>query len=100
MEDETMTLSLCKVLTDALLYLIAMFVAQILNNLIMLFIYAAIFTSRLEDCLLPGPMAYVTHSDAFITCTLALNIKSYKYKMLATSTVNSISTALSTKEAT
>jgi hypothetical protein len=38
MEDETMTLSLCKVLTDALLYLIAMFVAQILNNLIMLFI--------------------------------------------------------------
>lgn len=72
----------------------------------------------MEDCLLPGPMAYVTHSDAFITCTLALNIKSYKYKvnplsnhvkknkkdaylqMLATSTDNSISTALSTKEAT
>ena len=37
----------------------------------------------LPSFLVPGPLAYVEASDSFVTCTAALELEAYKYKVIA-----------------
>ncbi|EFJ41408.1 Bardet-Biedl syndrome 9 [Volvox carteri f. nagariensis] len=44
---------------------------------------AQAFTRYLPNFLVPGPIAYVDVSDTFITCTAAMELEAYKYKVIA-----------------
>ncbi|KAJ1446125.1 PTHB1 N-terminus-domain-containing protein [Pelagophyceae sp. CCMP2097] len=46
---------------------------------------AEVFSRKLQDCLLPGPLKYVSQIDAFVTCTSSMFVKCYKYQVLAAS---------------
>jgi len=43
------------------------------------------FTRQLVDCLVPGPIFYVPHQDAFVTTNYAARVECYKYQVLANS---------------
>lgn len=46
----------------------------------------AAFSRFLPSFLIPGPLCYCTQSDSFITCSAAMELECYKYKVLATAT--------------
>ncbi|PNH03118.1 Protein PTHB1, partial [Tetrabaena socialis] len=41
------------------------------------------FTRYLPSFLVPGPLAYLEVCDTFVTCTAALELEAYKYKVIA-----------------
>jgi hypothetical protein len=41
------------------------------------------FSRLLSDFLLPGPMAYLTASDSFVTTTAGLELVAYRYNSIA-----------------
>ena len=43
------------------------------------------FTRQLVDCLLPGPVAYLSRMDAFVTTNYACQSECYRYQVLAAS---------------
>lgn len=43
------------------------------------------FSRSLPNCLLPGPIAYLPHSDSFIVATSGWSLESYRYQILAIS---------------
>ncbi|KAG2452068.1 hypothetical protein HYH02_003104 [Chlamydomonas schloesseri] len=43
----------------------------------------AAFSRYLPNFLVPGPLAYVEACDSFVTCTAALELEAYKYKVIA-----------------
>jgi len=43
------------------------------------------FTRQLVDCMVPGPIFYVPHQDAFVTTNYAARVECYKYQVLANS---------------
>ncbi|MEW5319020.1 MAG: hypothetical protein WDW38_010196 [Sanguina aurantia] len=46
----------------------------------------AAFSRFLPSFLIPGPLCYCPQSDSFITCSAAMELECYKYKVLATAT--------------
>lgn len=46
----------------------------------------AAFSRFLPSFLIPGPLCYCLQSDSFITCSAAMELECYKYKVLATAT--------------
>lgn len=46
----------------------------------------AVFSRFLPSFLIPGPLCYCAQSDSFITCSAAMELECYKYKVLATAT--------------
>ncbi|GIM12857.1 hypothetical protein Vretimale_16089, partial [Volvox reticuliferus] len=51
---------------------------------------AQAFTRYLPNFLVPGPLAYVDVSDTFITCTAAMELEAYKYKVIAAASAEKI----------
>ncbi|GLI70845.1 hypothetical protein VaNZ11_015856, partial [Volvox africanus] len=51
---------------------------------------AQAFTRYLPNFLVPGPLAYVDVSDTFITCTAAMELEAYKYKVIAAASAEKV----------
>ncbi|KAG2488148.1 hypothetical protein HYH03_013291 [Edaphochlamys debaryana] len=57
---------------------------------------ALAFTRYLPNFLVPGPLAYVDVSDTFVTCTAAMELEAYKYKVVAAASGEKSSQAANT----
>ncbi|MEW5301465.1 MAG: hypothetical protein WDW36_004324 [Sanguina aurantia] len=59
----------------------------------------AAFSRFLPSFLIPGPLCYCPQSDSFITCSAAMELECYKYKVLATATGEKSSAPTSSQQA-
>ena len=63
-----------------------MIVVQSLDGKLQVFEQSAnAFTRQLVDCLLPGPLGYLSRLDAIVTATSACQAECYRYQVLAAS---------------
>ena len=78
-----------------------MIVVQSLDGKLQVFEQSAnAFTRQLVDCLLPGPLGYLSRLDAIVTATSACQAECYRYQVLAASSSQADATAAATAGST